>query len=516
MAEVRFIYLPPGEGEAKEGVDDFLASGYDVDDLLALATTELREPPQEEEDVDEAPFIPYRETSHGLVWDKPTKEGSVPTPLTNFTAKIVGDVVEDDGAEESRSFEIQAELNGRPSTFAIPAERFAGMGWPSEYLGAGAILAPGFGLKDHARAAVQMLSGDISRRHVYGHAGWHWDGEGWVYLHAGGAIGSMGPIPEMEVSLGDGRLGDFSLPAPPKGEDLARAIQASLRLLELATWTITVPKLAAIYRAPLGEAVPVNLSLFVVGPTGTHKTEVTALVQAHYGPTFNGLNLPGNWSSTQNALEKQAFVLKDSVFVVDDFAPYGARSDIEKLHGKADRLLRAQGNRSGRERMRADTRFRATYYPRGLILSSGEDVPRGQSLRARMLVMEVSSGDVDLDVLTELQRAAAEGLLACAMSGYLQYLAPRMENLKEGLPARQRELRDSAVCAGAHARTPDTVASLYLGWERFLGFAVEAGAITDTRADELREGVGRHSEKRRRRRPSTRPEKNLPGSSLSS
>jgi hypothetical protein len=84
-----------------------------------------------------------------------------------------------------------------------------------------------------------------------------------------------------------------------------------------------------------------------------------------------------------------------------------------------------------------------------------------------------------------MQRAAAEGLLASAMSGYVRYLAPRMSGLKESLPARQKELR--AIGVGAHARTPDVVASLALGLETFLIFATEVGAITDARAGELRD-----------------------------
>jgi len=135
--------------------------------------------------------------------------------------------------------------------------------------------------------------------------------------------------------------------------------------------------------------------------------------------------------------------------------------------------------------MRPDGTLRPEYYPRGLVVSSGEDTPRGQSLRARMLISEISPGDVDLSVLTEMQRAAAEGLLAGAMSGYVRYLAPRMSGLKESLPARQKELRATGV--GTHARTPDVVASLALGLEMFLQFATEVGAITDVRASELRD-----------------------------
>ncbi len=42
-AHVSFVYLPSGSAGEKVGVDDYLASGHTVDDLLGLATTELRE-----------------------------------------------------------------------------------------------------------------------------------------------------------------------------------------------------------------------------------------------------------------------------------------------------------------------------------------------------------------------------------------------------------------------------------------------------------------------------------------
>ena len=41
-AHVRLIYLPTGPGGAKVGLDDYLAAEHAIDDLLALATTELR------------------------------------------------------------------------------------------------------------------------------------------------------------------------------------------------------------------------------------------------------------------------------------------------------------------------------------------------------------------------------------------------------------------------------------------------------------------------------------------
>jgi hypothetical protein len=161
VAVVRAIYLPPGEGGAKQGVDEFLAAGNEVDELLSLATTELREPPQDE-DEDLTANVPYRATPGGLIWDKPTQNGSVPIPLTNFTARIVADVSEDDGAEVRRYFGIEARLGERAVRFDVPAPKFAGMAWSTEHLGASAIVFPGFSLKDHARTAVHLLFYDMA------------------------------------------------------------------------------------------------------------------------------------------------------------------------------------------------------------------------------------------------------------------------------------------------------------------------------------------------------------------
>ena len=169
--------------------------------------------------------------------------------------------------------------------------------------------------------------------------------------------------------------------------------------------------------------------MFLVGPSGTQKTELSAVVQGHYGAGFHGKNLPSNWYGTSNAMEKMSFLAKDAVLTIDDFAPTG--TTVQTMHATADRILRGAGNRSGRQRMRADGSLRPEYYPRGLVLSTGEDIPKGFSLRGRMLVIEISPGDVNLEILTQVQRNTADGLLAQAMSGYLQWLAARFDDLKE-------------------------------------------------------------------------------------
>ena len=315
---------------------------------------------------------------------------------------------------------------------------------------------------------------------MFAHLGWRKIGGKWVYLHGDGAIGPVGPVSEIQVQTSDSRLSFYTLPGPPVGDELTVAVRASLSALELAPARITFPLLAATYRAPLGEAAVLDLSVFIAGPTGAQKTELTAIAQAHFGSGFHGKCLPGNWATTANGLEKQAFLAKDGIFTVDDFAPSGTTADVQRLHRDADRLIRGQGNRAGRGRMRPDGTLRPEYFPRGIVVSSGEDIPRGQSLRCRALILEMSPGEVDLGRLTTAQDLAGQGVFAQSMAAYIQWLAPQIETLKVETPIRLRELRAKARCQPhSHDRTPDILASLAVGWEAFLRFAHDAGVVSE-------------------------------------
>jgi hypothetical protein len=196
-AYVHYVYLPSGPGGTKVGLDDYLAAGHNVDNLLALASRDLRRSPQDAAEIEP----PYAITEAGTVWRKPMDGGSIDTPLANFSAVIVDDILEDDGLELRREFVLQAAVHGRVQHITIPAGQFPGMTWVSEHLGAGAVVYPGMGIRDHLRCAILMLSGELAERRVYAHTGWRQIDEVWVYLHAGGAIGPDGAVASVEVAL---------------------------------------------------------------------------------------------------------------------------------------------------------------------------------------------------------------------------------------------------------------------------------------------------------------------------
>jgi Domain of unknown function (DUF927) len=403
--------------------------------------------------------------------------------LCNFNAWITEEVCLDDGSGETAlNFTIEGALaHGTPlPPVTVKAADFPGMHWPLIAWGHKAIIAPGQGTKDHLRAAIQFLSTATVSRTIYAHTGWRQIGPHWVYLHAGGAITAAGVELGVSVKL-DGPLARFDLPAPPVGDHLKEAVRASLRLLRLSV-RLMAPILGVVYRSVLG---PADCSLHLVGHTGRGKSELLALGQQHHGASMHRLNLPGNWLSTGNSLESMAFHAKDASLVIDDFKPGGAKSDIDRLHQLADRVFRAQGNWSGRGRCRADGSLRVPRPPRGMILSSGEDVPRGESLRARLFVLHVEQGEIDVKALTPYQQDGASGRYAAAMAGYLSWLAARYDQVCGDLAWERAALRDKALSASGHARTPGIVADLAVGWKYFLAFATETGAVTPAERDQF-------------------------------
>ncbi|MCC6363182.1 MAG: bifunctional DNA primase/polymerase [Bryobacterales bacterium] len=415
---------------------------------------------------------PYQERDSGIIRVKAGKDGSSEEVvlLTNFTARITSNVGEDDGVEIRRSFAIEGKLYRQEYSVIVPANRFSSMDWAIECIGPRAIVYPN--QREWARTAIQTLSSDIRECRIYTHTGWRTIEGRDLYLHGGGAIGKGGCVQDVDVRL-SGALANYNLTLPDSNQALINAIRASLRLLDVASDRISHSLLGATYRACIRAC---DFSVWLVGPTGVFKSELAALAQQHYGATMNARHLPGNFASTGNALEMLAFAAKDAVVVVDDFAPHGSAQDVNRYHSTADRLLRAVGNNQGRGRLSSDARLREQKPPRGLVVATGEDLPRGQSIRGRTFIVEVAPGDVRTDILTECQRSAASGMFTRAMGGFIRWLASSYETTQSDFQKCVEDARTQAT--KAHARTPGIVADLCAGFEFFLVFAVEVGAIT--------------------------------------
>jgi hypothetical protein len=467
-AEVLVAELPSGEGV--NGPDDYI-SLYGDDAMSAVLDAASK--PGTKMSVGG----PYSVIDGCICHTSLKDHGPIIKPLCNFSARVDEEVVLDDGVETSRTFIVSGTLAAGSSLPAIrvPASRFGGMTWVPEQWGMGAIVNAGLSTRDQLREAVQRLSPRPTHRRVFTHTGWRKVDGIWVYLTSNGAVGREG----FEVELGP-ELKRYAITAEP---DHAReAMQASLRLLRIAPLTVTVPLWGAMFLATLASAFELCFTLWVHGPTGSLKSSVAALFLSHFG-SFTESSLPGTWSSTANLLERSAFTLKDAPYIIDDFAPSGL--DNRELELKAARILRAQGNLSGRGRLRSDLTQRPAWPPRGLVIGTGEQYPTAQSILARTLLLEMARSQVHMEALSQAQKESEA--LSEAMAGFLTWLAPQMDELPAILRSSHAEARDRATAGNEHLRLPGVIASLWIGVQYAIAYAVEVGALDEVRAEKLRE-----------------------------
>jgi len=142
----------------------------------------------------------YEQRGGGIRGIKLLKGGSSTRwEVANFTARIVRDIILDDGEDQERKFGVEVQVGGKTLSLVLSVTEFRRMNWVLYKIGPEAVVYPG--QQQHARAAIQSLSGPIQQERVFSHLGWREFGNQWVYLHAGGAIGAAGGVSGVEVRL---------------------------------------------------------------------------------------------------------------------------------------------------------------------------------------------------------------------------------------------------------------------------------------------------------------------------
>jgi hypothetical protein len=498
----------PEDFTKKGDVEDWLNAGHRLEDLKFDAYESKTKNGTDRALVNGVDTWPYQIKNGCLGYMKVVGRGEDSTeifvPLGNFSAWVAEEVSKDDGAEVRRVFHIEGKLaNGtRLPCAEVTASQFSGMKWLVSSWGIKARMSAGQGACDRLREGIQVFSRAVKERIVYVHSGWRQTKDGWIFLHQGGAIGARDVETELEGALSRYRL-------PEAVEDVKGAVRASLSLLDVAEHSTTYPMLLSVFLAPLAEVLNPDFSIWLYGVSGSMKSTLAALFMSHYGD-FDWKSLPGSWESTANALEKHLFQAKDVLFAIDDFAPQPTAAGQARQMQAIARVVRAQGNLAGRSRMNSDMSLHASYPPRGVALMTGEDLPSGQSLMARLLTVEVERRQIDIVKLTQAQKNTFK--LTEAMWGYINYLAPQMDGLKETLTERCRQRRTTILKDVSHLRTPEILANLLTAWDMFLDFAQSVKAITEDEAHRLFEDAWtvlvevakKHSEKVRQVDPAER------------
>jgi hypothetical protein len=91
--------------------------------------------------------------------------------------------------------------------------------------------------------------------------------------------------------------------------------------------------------------------------------------------------------------------------------------------------------------------------------------------------VNVQPGDVNVEQLTVAQQDAAGGAYARAMAGYIQWLAPQLDRVRQDFRALSHQRR-TELPPTVHPRTADAIAQLSAAWSLWLRFVMYVGAAT--------------------------------------
>ncbi len=390
--------------------------------------------------------------------------------IANFTAEIIEEHRYIDGKKIDRHYMISGKNDTEKfDDVMINSDEFNSMRWVTNAWGSRAVIFPKNNSREYLRTIMQISSTPVIKT-IYTHTGWiRIEGVDY-YITNGNAISGNRKRNDIELKV-PSELLCYQLPL--KTENFNAAVKATLNLRERFPREIAWMIIGAIFRAPLGSA---DFCIHITGRTGTYKSEIAAIAQSHFGEV-DARKLPASWSSTANALEALAYKAKDALIVVDDFIPQGTSAQIKSYQKTADQLIRGQGNQAGRARLTDTSNLQETMYPRGIILSTGEDTPEGQSVRGRMMIAELTPGDITTELLTAAQNDRP--IYAEGMTAYIQWLAADKKDRRKDSKKIAVDMRDASVALG-HSRTPQTYGELMSGIWMFLRFLGEKGMKTET------------------------------------
>jgi hypothetical protein len=422
--------------------------------------------------------------------------------LCNFYAEILSEKrIHDSSGEMRIVYLVRIATATEVFEGEITALEFAGADWWTKLLGVAGVIAVGFAIRELIRNAVLAFS-KPERVVAHERIGWLEVDGVWWYLHAGGAIcatpntaqapalpnsGVLNPlIYGVSTPSGAGgavcavpqahlpeELQTYSLPIPDRKElQTSGDWQLPLQLIKWMPHEVITVLLAVVFRSVLG---PSETTVFVAGRTGTRKTSLVLMFLQFFGAGFSRQRIPAGWHDTVTALEAKASTIVDAPLMVDDFAPTGSSGDVSALHQKAERFIREKSNAKGRSRGTSTGGLRNDRRPLATLVCTGEDIPAGESLQARLFPVDVTAGSIDLMNLRYFQVRGEAGDYARIMACFVEWLAG-IRQTNPDLAARWRwrvhEFRET-LPDSLHGRVAEMAADLLAGLCAYFDFVKE-------------------------------------------
>lgn len=527
-ASVRLVRLGMTAGyQPRDGIDDVLARGVPVADILATATAEF--PPLNPPGVDGR----WRMNPQTLTCQRfeKTEDGSgswvdaypyVARVVEVTHARFVSDsewatgALTDDGQSTPPQSNVQVEfewtvdgvvrrqtMTGNQNMLWVTPDRWptsqVGVIMPTRPVGPDPLAFPP-SHKEFLGAMLGYRSGETVHRPLWEQMGWvPTEGEpmfvmGEVAAGADGEIALDRQVLAIDDSVMAGWRG-FGFLVPDSDEEARMAVRGVFDAYVAddpadAVWT-DVRHTAIVLAAALRPVVPIRCQspIYLTGGTNLGKSYTSFAIMAFWQPrpgVWSPNRLPGSAKDTAAATEM--LVARSPIWVTDDVSPNGHDPQAQRrMEGTIDDLIRAVSNGVGKRRATPTMGSARVYKPIALLVVNAEQPTDQASILNRVVHVQVAPGFLNPSrVPTDrLDRVSHNEGLQPLVTGYaVRWMARRIAamgwagNLTDW--TERKNLHSATIAghtssAGGSQRTSGVMGDLLLGLELWDFIIAELG-----------------------------------------
>ena len=231
----------------------------------------------------------------------------------------------------------------------------------------------------------------------------------------------------------------------------------------------------------------IDFAQFIVGPTGSMKTTLSFLIQDIFSKKNPDMNLHASCFDTVNDLEIFTHTMCSCVGIIDDLYPSVDPHEARSLENKVQRIIRNIGDGHGKGRLKSDLTRQEKYEPQCAVTFTGEYGLVGQSSLSRLYTVEMTKQDVNLDLLTMLQRE--ESILSTCVYNFIDWMVPQydkfVDEIRNNFESRRGCIIEKLADHRFHLRKPKMAAAYLIALNYFLLYGIEIGEISEKKYSKM-------------------------------
>ena len=213
--------------------------------------------------------------------------------------------------------------------------------------------------------------------------------------------------------------------------------------------------------------------LFLTGRTGSLKTSTSLIVFRLF--IEQPASPEANFKDTEVALEIKLGEGHGKVVLLDDYRPPVTSADGKTNLAKLESVVRAAGDRIAKSRSNPELGKAKEFLPTSCVVVTGEDIGGTQSSQLRMLIVPISKGDINGDLLKKFQDNPL--LLSTHMFYFLKWVGDHGDGIINFIQSEFEKERTSFSHSLKEARVVDTAVTLMLTARILQEYGCNIGAI---------------------------------------